>query len=212
MWLPRLGPFGFKLLHLFSDREVAAVSTVLLVTSIESHLLKIFYDLYRDRLSEVLRVPYLHCLNLLIRRRYVLLLFEFKLGVCEVGAQVFWVIYVGGSVVVAVFISRSLLEVLFFFWLFNVISCELLIGNYLIRKLLIEMQKGKFKSVNWTLNLFISFLGVVQSWGSASLLRGKVILPDVWVKWFFRNRLQLLLYSRSVLIISSSFIWLIRRY
>ena len=207
MWLPRLGLFGFKLLDLFSDREVAAVSTVLLVASIKSHLLEIFFDLHRDRLSEVLWVLYLHCLNLLIRRRYVLLLFEFKLGVCEVG--VFWEIYVEGSVVV--FISRSLLEVLFFFWLFNVISSELLIGNYLIRKLLIEVQKGKFKSVNWTLNLFISFLGVVQSWGSASLLRGKVILPDVWVKWFFRNLLQLLLYSRSVFTISSSFIWLIRR-
>jgi hypothetical protein len=189
MWLTRLGLFRFKLLDLFSDREVAAVSTVLLVTSIESHLFIIFFDLHRDRLSEVLWVPYLHCLNLLIRRRYVLLLFEFKLGVCEVGAQVFGVIYVGGSVIVVVFISRSLLEVLFFFWLFNVISSELLIGNYLIRKLLIEMQKGKFKSVNWTLNLFISFLGVIQSWGSASLLRGKVILPDVWVKRFYRNRL-----------------------
>jgi hypothetical protein len=209
MRLTRLGLFGFKLLDLFSDREVAAVSTVLLVTSIESHLLEIFYDLHRDRLSEVLWVPYLHSLNLLIRRRYVLLLFKFKLWGRVVGAQVFRVIYVGGSVVV--FISRSLLEVLFFFWLFNVISSELLILNYLIRKLLIEMQKGKFKSVNWTLNLFISFLGVVQSRGYASLLRGKVVLPDVWVKGFFRNRLQLLLYSRSVFTISSSFIWLIRR-
>lgn len=187
MRLTRLGLFGFKLLDLFSDREVAAVSTVLLVTSIESHLLEIFYDLHRDRLSEVLWVPYLHSLNLLIRRRYVLLLFKFKLWGRVVGAQVFRVIYVGGSVVV--FISRSLLEVLFFFWLFNVISSELLILNYLIRKLLIEMQKGKFKSVNWTLNLFISFLGVVQSRGYASLLRGKVVLPDVWVKRFFRNRL-----------------------
>jgi hypothetical protein len=79
MRLTRLGLFGFKLLDLFSDREVAAVSTVLLVTSIESHLLEIFYDLHRDRLSEVLWVPYLHSLNLLIRRRYVLLLFKFKL-------------------------------------------------------------------------------------------------------------------------------------
>lgn len=188
MWLPRLGLFGFKLLDLFSDREVAAVSTVLLVASIKSHLIEIFYDLYRDRLSEVLWVPYLHCLNLLIRRRYVLLLFKFKLWGRVVGDQVFGVIYVGGSVVVAVFISRGLLEVLFFFWLFNVISSELLIGNYLIRKLLIEIQKGKFKSVNWTLNLFISFLRVVQSWGSASFLRGKVVLPDVRVKGFFRNR------------------------